>query len=378
MFNKKKYLRSIRKKSFNYSDCFSKTEKIKENKKPRTIIFKTPEWFLNKNKVDVSVIVPLYKSSKEISEQINNWHFDEKYSLEIIYVDDCCPQNSYNQVLINWKQKNKNKIGNILLNKKNEGYGISCNKASEISKGEYLIFLNADCIVFDNWLNPIIDLLKNEKVGIVGNLQINKESKIDSAGSAWCWQTKKFQHIGRSIYKGQLLKEPFDLNNAPKEILQTQEREMVTGCCFGIRKDLFYDVGGFDKNYKIGYWEDADLCMRIKQDGYKILFEPKSIICHKGGHSGSCNHKHKENNAAFFYKRWVETNKINNLVKSKKIITSSSVKQKIIGCVIVCNEEEFLEAAVDSISSIIDRLIIVVGGNEYAYRAGLCDEKGYP
>jgi GT2 family glycosyltransferase len=391
MFNKKKYLRSLRKDSFIYSKCF-------EGQEIQNIsggISEIPHWFLNKDKVDVSIIVPLYKSSNQIKEQILNWHFDEKYTCEIIYVNDYCPQNSFKNVLNSWALNQKTNIGNIILNKKNQGYGSSCNIGSKFANGEYLIFLNADCIVFENWIFPIIDLLKDKTNGIIGNLQLKNDNKtIDSAGSEWCVENKRFKHIGRSIYKGKILKKPFTLDNVPKEILKTQEREMVTGCCFGIRKDLFQQLNGFDENYKIGYWEDADLCLRTRALGYKIIFEPQSKIIHQGGHTGSINHVYMQDNTNLFYEKWVDGNKIKNFKKQKlprvidqkeeilkKDIKHEKIKvkkQKIIGCIIACNEEEFLEAAVDSISPIVDKWIIVIGGNEYAFRSGMCDKKGYP
>lgn len=375
MFSKKKYLRSLRKNSFNYSNCFTNTDN-KTNIKKEIKNLKIPEWFLNNNNVDVSVIIPLYKSSNVIKEQIHHWHFDEKYTIEIIYVNDCCPQNSYKEVLETWEIYKKNNIGNIILNQQNIGYGLSCNEGSKIAKGEYLIFLNADCVVTKNWIHPIIDLLKDKKNGIVGNLQLKSDEKtIDSAGSEWCWGTKNFQHIGRSIYKGKLLNKPFTLDTAPQDILKIEEKEMITGCCFGIRKDLFYDLNGFDKNYKVGYWEDADLCLRVRCDGYRVMFQPNSKIIHYGGHTGSFNHKYKKQNADFFYRRWIKNNKINSQISKNSILKKEN---NIVGCIIVCNEEEFLEAAVDSISQLVDKWIIVVGGNEYAFKAGMCDSKGYP
>lgn len=384
VFNKRKYLLSIEDKvNFRHKNAVENNSKriVKNAKrsdyKPKAK-FQAPNWFINKKNVDVSIIIPLYKSSDEVKEQIKHWHFDDKYTTEIIYVNDFCPESSYEVVLNQWEAKKGKSIGNIIYNLKNLGYGESCNEGAKIAKGKYLIFLNADCIVSKNWISPIIDLLQQDKVGIVGNLQLKANEDIDSAGSEWNWETRNFQHIGRSVFNKKFLNKPYKLNNCPEVLLETQEREMVTGCCFGIKNNLFYDLEGFDKNYKIGYWEDADLCLRVKTDGYKIMYEPKSVIYHAGGHTGSVNHRYKSKNKEFFEKRWISTQRIDSLIKHKRTSLKKITKPKMIGCIIACNEEEFLEAAVDSISPVIDKWIIVIGGNEYAYQSGMCDSKGYP
>jgi hypothetical protein len=158
---------------------------------------------------------------------------------------------------------------------------------------------------------------------------------------------------------------------------------MVTGCCFAIRSDLFYDLGGFDENYKIGYWEDADLCLRVRDLGYKILYQPNSKIHHEVSHTKSSSHKYKNDNYNFFKSRWIDTGRIDKLVEDKRdnppaCSIKNNIDGKVVGCVIACNEEEFLEASVDSISPIVDDWIFVVGGNEYAYKSNMCNNLGYP
>ena len=336
--------------------------------------FVCPSWFKNNYKVDVSIIVPLYKSFNVISNQILYWDFTEDgYSKEIIYVDDACPQKSYKKVLECWNLLKEKEIGNIIVREKNGGYASACNAGAKVANGRYLIFLNADCIVSHDWVCPIMESLSKKDIGIVGNMQVN-ESGVDSLGSEWDEKEQKFKHIGRNILNGKNLLKPLTTKEVPEDLLDEHEVDMVTGCCFGIEKQLFLDLKGFNEQYKIGYWEDADLCMKVKSEGYKILINPKSVITHSVGHSGSANHKHVEENKKLFLNTWIKTNKFKNFDKNIR----SEVKEKVIGCVIVCNEEEFLEASVESVSDLVDEWIIVVGGNKYAYKSKMCDEKGYP
>lgn len=282
--------------------------------------YPTPAWFRNTESVDVSVIVPLYKSRKEVIDLINSWEWDDTISSEIIFVDDCCPFNSKQSVVSSWTDES-HKVGKIIANRENQGYGGACNIGAQFASGKYLVFLNADTTVTKGWLKPIFQALQNEEIGIVGNLQLkdggDHHGTIDGAGSEWRWDAMCFVHIGRHTYHGKDLPSPYTIENAPRDIMIPGERDMVTGCCIGMRKDLFSDIGGFNPNYKIGYWEDSEICMVVKERGLKIWFVPDSIIYHKLGHTKSGNHKFQNFNKNFFFNKWVHSNRINKLLKDK-------------------------------------------------------------
>ena len=69
-----------------------------------------------------------------------------------------------------------------------------------------------------------------------------------------------------------------------------EETELATGCCMLIKKDVLEKIGSFDDRYFL-YYEDADLSIRAKKRGFKIVYVPKSVIWHKNagsvGGSGS-------------------------------------------------------------------------------------------
>jgi GT2 family glycosyltransferase len=356
---------------------------------PTPTMFPMDEWFQNDQDVDVSIIVPMYRSHDVIQDQINSWDLeDDGLTKEIIYVNDGCPNQSYIKVIKSWEQKRKQlkaPVGKIVLNDKNGGFPFACNTGAKFASGKYLIFLNADCVVTLNWIKPMVDLVEsNKEIGIVGNLQI-KGDRVDSAGSEWDWNSKSFVHIGRGIYHGKRISKSFLINELPSDLQCPQEREMVTGCCFLIPKELFYNVEGFDLRYRIGYWEDADLCMRVRSNGYKVFFTPDSRIHHQGGHSKSCGHYFMRDNYRIFADKWLHNGRIDSMVGAtrKHIPTNCKtlkdhINGKVVGCVIACNEEEFLEVSVDSIAKVVDEWVFVIGGNNFAYKAGMCGKSGLP
>lgn len=301
-----------------------------------TEIYPVPDWFRFAGKPDVSVIVPLYKSSKVIPDLVTSWDLDNGgLSVETIFVDDCSPDDSIQAVLRSWSlRKNDicNGIGRILLNRTNLGYGGACNAAAFRAAGDILIFLNADTVLTPNWIPPLVKAIRAApQVGIVGNLQIKRggqwDGTIDSAGSEWIWDGESFVHIGRHCYNHQTLAQPFHPEQAPPEILQYAEREMVTGCCFAIPRNLCLDIGGFNPNYRIGYWEDAEICMAVREKGYKVMFEPASKIYHKLGHSNASEHPFHSRNQAYFSNKWVASGRIDPLVSQPRPRPMADVRQ---------------------------------------------------
>ena len=298
---------------------------VPEINKSKLTVLQTPEWFTSKEKAEVSVIIPLYKSHEVIEDLIDSWDLNDAIKTEIIFFDDNCPFNSKDYILNYWLKRKgelKRPIGKIIHNSTNQGFAMSCNIAARYATGNYLIFLNADTVVTTNWIQPITKLLRKEKVGIVGNLQIKQggtlHNTIDGAGSEWHWEDNCFHHIGRHAYRGKKLSHPLTVDNCPKDLLEVSEREMVTGCCIAIKKDLFEEIGGFNPNFRVGYWEDSDICLTVREKGYKILYQPDSRIYHKLGHSNSSNHKYHEHNRNLFYNKWLNSGRIDPLIDTKR------------------------------------------------------------
>lgn len=293
-------------------------------------LYPIPGQYDNEQTFDVSVIVPLYKSADVIADQIRFWP-REKVNHEIIYVDDCCPQKSRLTIFREWNRRadKQDFIVRLLASPQNLGFGGACNLGAHHARGRILIFLNADTTPCPHWLPPILQSFEDPQVGIVGNVQLKDGGKnhgtIDGAGSEWNWEFMNFLHIGRHTYNGEPLDEPFNWNNSPKDLHEQAEREMVTGCCLAIRKDIFQEVGGFDFHYRIGYWEDSELCLAVRSLGHKIMFQPKSIIYHKLSHSQVAKHAFAALNKNYFTNKWVTTGRIDKLVKARRFVKPTKV-----------------------------------------------------
>jgi len=188
----------------------------------------------------------------------------------------------------------------VLNNSINVGFARAHNQAFAESKTPYTLFLNNDIIVKKDWLEPIIrDLDKYRNVAIVG-------SKLISPF------LNGIQHAG--VFFNGIMPYHFGtgLSGDRKEVNIKRYVPAVTGACFAVRnihwRELRYtrennqEYSGFSEAYLNG-WEDIDACLRLRENGYDILYEPKSELFHYEGVSDN-RYIAENQNRAIFIKNW--------------------------------------------------------------------------
>jgi len=176
-----------------------------------------------------------------------------------------------------------------LRNASSEGYAAANNRAAAATSGEILVLLNNDLELALGWLPPMLELLESQpKAGMVGNVHLN-------------WRTGLVDHAG--IF--------FDLEGMPTHARKTRkrpprgpwsERSAVSAACVALRREVFERSGGFDTGYRNGM-EDVDLCVRLKEMGYRHFVSHRSVVRH---HVSSSPGRHDSNarNSARFRARW--------------------------------------------------------------------------
>ena len=147
----------------------------------------------------------------------------------------------------------------------------NCNIASKFAKGKYLIILNNDTKVHHEWLVSLLKLIDaEEKVGMVGSKFIHPNGLLKEAGGI-VWKS------GEPVNFGNQNKSDMPEYNYVKEV------DYISGASFIIRKTLWNKIGGFDERFSPSYYEDIDLAFQIRKLGYKVIYQPKSIVIHYGG-----------------------------------------------------------------------------------------------
>lgn len=225
-------------------------------------------------KYDFSIIIVTYNSEKDIIpciKSINENSF--KNSVEIIIVDNDSKDSTFALL----KTLNYDKL-KIIRNSENIGFSRACNKGVNLSNGKYLFFCNPDIVIMNDIFMCAKEHFKEVTIGCIGPRILSP----DGSDAPFAF---KFPHptllLLKAFFRNLLRK-----SNA--KILQLNysvtsdliECDWVLGACILIPKDVFFQVGGFDEDFFL-YFEDVDLCKRIKKAGYKIIADRNCLVVHK-------------------------------------------------------------------------------------------------
>lgn len=150
----------------------------------------------------------------------------------------------------------------------NRFFGEGNNLGFEASRGRYVVFLNNDVTVTPGWLAPLIDRLEADAtMGATGPMMVYPDGRLQEAGA-------QVLADGSS--------EQFGKGGNPDDPAYAQQRDVgyVSAAALAMRRETFARVLGFDLCYEPAYYEDSDLCMKIRQLGLRIVYCPDVRVVH--------------------------------------------------------------------------------------------------
>lgn len=236
---------------------------------------------------------------------------EKNLTLSIIIVKYRC-EKYLKQCLDSIKKDNRWETVVVDNDQNNIGYGAGCNKGAKKAKGEYLLFLNPDTIVLDDSLEKMIQFMKdNPSVAVLGpkiyqNFRGEKQLSFcrfpDPLTSLFVFSPVRSFWQDNPLFSRYVYAE----NKKDNGICDV---EAVAGAALLVRKEVFDKVGGFDEKFFL-YFEENDLCRRVKKLDYKIIYFPEAEIVHFGGKSTVDTEKacsiFKESRFYFFKKHYGE------------------------------------------------------------------------
>jgi GT2 family glycosyltransferase len=198
---------------------------------------------------------------------------------EVIVVDNASSDGTIEAVKNDWPQVI------TIANSENRGFAAANNQGIKRSKGRYVFFLNPDTLVHPHALDILTDFMdKNPDVGACGPKLLNKDGSTQRSVRrfptfrAALHQHTIFRRIGlfRRQYHKWLMKD-FTCDTQA-------DVDQLMGAAMMVRRAVIDQIGPMDECFFM-YFEEVDLCYRMKHAGWRIMFIPQAVCTHLGGQS---------------------------------------------------------------------------------------------
>jgi len=258
----------------------------------------TWEWLADPTPVpSLSIIIPSYNTLEYVVTCLLALEatLPEGFVGEIIVVDDASTDDTAS-ALAHFAQRNP--LVKPIRNETNRGFPETCNHGAEHATGDLLYFLNADTIPQQGWLAPLLRTFDDPSIGAAGSALIFPDGRLQEAGCV-VYRDGSAANIGRGI------------DPADPLVRFARDVDYCSGAALAIRRSLFEQLGGFDERYSPAYYEDTDLCMQVWQAGFRVRYQPDSVILHVEGsaHGTDVNaggKRHQVTNGKKFAEKWAQ------------------------------------------------------------------------
>ena len=216
---------------------------------------------------------------------------------------------------------------------------------AKVSGSENILFLNNDTVVSRGAIDELYYSVNSGEA---------KSLKIGAAGPLLLYPDKKIQQAG-IMFEGRLV--PYNAYSGMdisgcgqsdiKNTIYIRSYNALTAACLIFKKEIFEASGGFDEGYINGF-EDVDLCLKLSEAGYRLIFNPKSIIFHFEEKTAG-RKKHDIENINRFMKKWGLKYKRDNYIFAEmdNLFISNKSKNDVSKYIISLNRFKSIESEID-------------------------------
>lgn len=222
----------------------------------------------------VSVIIANWNGEAILEACLHSiFEHTKRVSFEVIVVDDASTDRSVEVIRTKFPQVH------LVENERNIGYAATNNRALACARGEYFLLLNNDTILQNDAIGLMAEYLDNHKdVGICGGTLLNPDGSLQhSFGSVPSLKLELVEMF--SLHRFYRKSYPPALGVIPYNIEKAIEVDMIVGADLMIRASLAREVGLYDEAFN-AYFEDADMCFRVKKKGWSVVYLPEPKIIH--------------------------------------------------------------------------------------------------
>ncbi len=248
--------------------------------------------FVKYENPEVSIIIPIYNQFT-----FTYWCLDSirknsgNVTYEVILADDCSTD-----LTVEIQRVVKNIT--VIKTDTNLRFLKNCNNAAKYAKGKYILFLNNDTQVQKNWLEPLVTIMeKDVTIGMTGSKLVYADGKMLQEAGGIIWQDGTAWNFGNKQ------------NAAAPEFNYVKDVDYISGASLMIRTELWEKIGGFDERFAPAYCEDSDLAFEVRKHGYRVVYQPLSVVIHYEGISNGTDvasglKKYQVENLAKLKEKW--------------------------------------------------------------------------
>lgn len=170
----------------------------------------------------------------------------------------------------------------LIENRENLGFARANNQGMAEARGRYLLLLNPDTLVPPTALPALLDFMAQHQTAGACAPRLRLP---DGAAQPYSFgQDPRPAYLLRRALAQKVLRRPLH----DWQTTRTQRQDWVSGACLLLRRAAIAQVGGLDENIFL-YFEDNDLCLRLRQAGWQVWYHPQVAITHIGGQSAQHN-----------------------------------------------------------------------------------------
>lgn len=244
----------------------------------------------------------------------------------------------------------------LIRNEENRGFAAGVNQALNLVQGEYIVLLNNDTVLTPHWLEGLLGVASNvPQAGLVGPVsnEVPEPQRVLPDYGINLSGLDTFAIERRNAFAGNIL-----------------GVERISGFCLLIPREILWGVGTLDERFGLGFFEDDDLGIRVRQAGYKLLVALDTYIHHWGSQTVKSLGIDTQNwlleNHGKFKEKWGEEIAGRyRFVASEPISTENRAGEKaeVSLCMIVKNEEANLDACLSCVADLFEEMVIVDTGS---------------
>ena len=217
----------------------------------------------------VSIIIPNKDAKTDLEKCIRSVKEKSSYkNYEILIVEN---NSETEEIFTYYKELSKDPAIRLLKWKKEFNYSAINNFAAKKARGEYLLFLNNDTeVITEDWIQELLGICQRQGTGAVGARLYYGDHTIQHAGTV----------IGIGGIAGHMFVNlPGERTGYMHKAALIQDLSAVTAACMLVKREAFEEVGGFEEQLSVAF-NDVDLCLRLREKGYLVVYDPYAELYH--------------------------------------------------------------------------------------------------